>query len=206
MKPQTPATIEEYIAQRPTELQPILNQLRKTILTAAPEATEKISWGMATFVYHGNLVHFSAETKHIGFHPAPSAIEAFQAELSPYSCSKGTVRFLYTQPLPWDLIQRMVSFRVKEQDALAEAKKNGQKAAPPPPVHHPVPEDIAEILEQKSLTEAYHARPPYQRNGYLVWIAQAKRTETREKRLHQMLLELQAGDVYLGAPYRSKPR
>lgn len=204
MESNTPVTIDEYIAQRPTEIQPLLKQLRQTILEAAPDATEKISWGMATFVYHGNLVHFSAETRHIGFHPTPSAIEAFQAELSAYSCSKGTVRFPYTQPLPWDLIKRMVVFRVKEQTALVDAKKTGSKTAPVPRTRYPMPDDIRQTLQQEALTTQYEARPPYQRNDYIGWITRAKRPETRNKRLHQMLLELRTGNAYMGMPYSAK--
>ena len=83
---------------------------------------------MATFDYHGNLVHFSAQKNHIGFHPAPSAIVAFEAELKNYKCSKGTVQFPYAKPLPLDLIRRMVAFRVAEQEQLAGTKKTGQKS------------------------------------------------------------------------------
>lgn len=127
MPQEVPTTIDEYIAGCNPEIQPVLRKLRSAIAEAAPEATEKISWGMATFAYHGNLVHFSAEKKHIGFHPAPSAIEAFRKELADYRCSKGTVQFPYERPLPLDLIGRMVRFRIAEQEALAEEKKQGRK-------------------------------------------------------------------------------
>lgn len=204
MKSNMPVTIDEYIAQRPADIQPILKQLRQTILEAAPDATEKISWGMATFVYHGNLVHFSAETRHIGFHPTPSAIEAFQTELSGYSCSKGTVRFPYTQPLPWNLIKQMVAFRVKEQTALVHANKTGQKATPVSRARYPMPDDVKQALQQEELTAQYEVRPPYQRNDYIGWITRAKRPETRQKRLYQMLQELRTGDAYMGMPYSAK--
>lgn len=118
----TAATIDEYILQYPPEVQERMNTLRSTIREATPAATEKISWGMATFVLHGNLVHFAGRKKHIGFHPAPSAIEAFKAELSEYHSSKGTVQFPYDKPLPLELISKMVRFRVAEQEALAKAK------------------------------------------------------------------------------------
>lgn len=119
---QTATTIDEYILTYPPEIQVILADLRTVIHEAAPEATEKISWGMATFVLHGNLVHFSGAKNHVGFHPAPSAIEAFGGELAEYRCTKGTVQFPYTKSLPLELIRRMVQFRVVEQKAFAEAK------------------------------------------------------------------------------------
>lgn len=133
MEKQQPATIDEYIAACPTELQPRLRELRAAIAAAAPEAVEKISWGMATFTYHGNLVHFSAAKNHIGFHPAPSAIVAFREELSGYSCSKGTVRLPHDQPLPLPLIGRMVCFRVEEQARLAREKAEGKRKSAPRP-------------------------------------------------------------------------
>lgn len=205
MKPSTPATIAEYIAAAPAEVQPQLRQLYKTIVEAAPQATEKISWGMATFVLHGNLVHFSAEKKHIGFHPAPSAIVAFAKELEDYSCSKGTVQLPYEKPLPLALIRRMVAYRVAEQERLAADKQAG-KAAPPRTLRPrwEMPEDVTAALAREGLTEAYRLRPPYQQNDYLGWIARAKQSATREKRLGQMLEELAAGDAYMGQPYRAK--
>lgn len=121
MKP-TATTIDEYILQYPPEVQAKMNALRDTIRQAAPAASEKISWGMATYVLHGNLVHFAGEKNHIGFHPAPSAIEAFKTKLAAYHTSKGTVQFPYDQPLPLELIAKMVRFRAAEQEALATAK------------------------------------------------------------------------------------
>lgn len=134
MEQTTPATIDAYIAGCRLEVQPALKQLRRTIAEAAPRAAEKISWGMATFALHGNLVHFSAAQNHIGFHPAPTAIDAFRAELAGYVCSKGTVRLPYDAPLPLDLIRRMVAFRVAEQERLAavrQAKKRPHPRQPP---------------------------------------------------------------------------
>lgn len=120
MPQEIPATIDAYIAAQPAAAQPRLRQLRETIKKAAPKAAEKISWGMATFTLHGNLVHFSYAKNHIGFHPAPTAIEAFRAELAPYPCSKGTVRFPHDRPVPFDLVDKMVRFRVREQEQPAK--------------------------------------------------------------------------------------
>ena len=106
---------DEYVARCPKQVQRLLLQMRRTIRQAAPQATEKISYGLPTFFLHGNLVHFAAFNKHIGFYPTPSGIAAFQQELSPYKGSKGAVQFPLDKPLPLDLVSRMVRLRVNEQ-------------------------------------------------------------------------------------------
>ena len=107
-------TIEEYILQFPPNVQELLNQLRQTIRETAPDAKEKISYQMPCYYLNGNLVYFAAYKKHIGFYPMPSALEAFQKELSEYKSSKGAVQFPLTSPLPLSLIQDMVRFRISE--------------------------------------------------------------------------------------------
>ena len=107
-------TIDEYIATFPAEVQKLLQEMRSTIRAAAPEAQEKISYQMPTFYLKGNLVHFAAHQKHIGFYPAPTGIEAFQAELAVYKGAKGSVQFPIDQPLPLDLVRRIVEYRVAE--------------------------------------------------------------------------------------------
>lgn len=107
-------TIDEYIATFPENVQDILQEIRKVIRESAPEAEEAISYGMPTFKLNGNLVHFAAYDKHIGFYPAPSGIEAFKDELSPYKGGKGSVQFPIDKPLPLDLVEKIVIFRVKE--------------------------------------------------------------------------------------------
>lgn len=108
-------TVDAYIDAFEGEVKERMIQMRQLILSCSPDITEKISWGMPTFVLNGNLVHFAGETRHMGFHPAPSAIEAFADRLTEYSCSKGTVQFPYDKPMPYELIKEMVLFRVKEQ-------------------------------------------------------------------------------------------
>ena len=107
-------TINEYIATFPEDVQEILEKMRKVIHEAAPEAEETISYGMPTFKLHGNLVHFAAYKKHIGFYPTPSGITAFKEEISGYKSSKGAVQFPLDKPVPYDLVEKMVVFRVKE--------------------------------------------------------------------------------------------
>jgi len=121
------ATVDEYIASFPEEAQAKLRELRAGIRAAAPDAGEKISYQMPTFYLKGNLVYFAAWKKHIGFYAIPSANEAFQDELAAYTVSKGAVQFPLDQPLPVDLITRMVRFRVAENLARAETKARKDK-------------------------------------------------------------------------------
>jgi uncharacterized protein YdhG (YjbR/CyaY superfamily) len=112
-----PPTIDEYIAGFPTEIQEILQKIRTVIKTAAPDATEKISYQMPTFFLSGNLVHFAAFKKHIGLYPTPSGVEAFQEELAPYVKAKGSIQFPLDKPIPYDLISQIVAYRVQENSA-----------------------------------------------------------------------------------------
>ena len=118
-----PATINEFISGLPKDTQKIMQQIRSTIKKAAPDAEETIKYGIPTFVLHGNLVHFSAYKNHIGFYPAPSGIEVFRKELSVYEGAKGSVKFPITEPIPYDLITKIVQFRVKENIQKAGSKK-----------------------------------------------------------------------------------
>ena len=107
-------SIDEYITTFPKEIQIKMEQLRVTIKAAAPEAEEIISYQIPTFYLKGNLVHFAVYKKHIGFYPTPSAIKQFQKELSQYELGKGTIKFPISKTIPFDLIKRIVKFRVKE--------------------------------------------------------------------------------------------
>ena len=117
--------IDEYIAASPEEVQPILQKIRETIHNAAPDAVETISYAMPAFAQHGVLVYFAPFKHHIGFFPTGSGIAAFQGELGDYKTSKGTVQFPLDQPIPYDLIRRIVQFRMKEnlEKAAAKGKK-----------------------------------------------------------------------------------
>ena len=117
-----PQTIDEYITGFPPEVQEVLQKIRMTIHEAAPDATEKISYQMPTFYLKGNLVHFAAFKEHIGFYPVPTGIEKFKKELSVYKQGKGSVQFPLDQPMPYELITKIVKFRVKENLAAAAAK------------------------------------------------------------------------------------
>ncbi|HEX2912719.1 MAG TPA: DUF1801 domain-containing protein [Chloroflexia bacterium] len=121
------STIDEYIALFPEEVRALLESVRNTIKAAAPEAEERISYQMPAFAQHGNLVYFAALKDHIGFYPTGSGIEAFKEELAGYKTTKGSVKFPFDQPLPLDLITRIVQLRVSENLARARAKVAGSK-------------------------------------------------------------------------------
>ena len=120
-KKATPASIDEYIANFPEDVQDILERIRRLVHEIAPGAQEKISYQMPTFTLHGNLVHFAAFQKHIGFYPTPSGTEKFKKEIASYKAAKGSIQFPLDQPIPYELITKIVKFRVQEN--LAKAKK-----------------------------------------------------------------------------------
>lgn len=122
-----PKNIDEYIAGFPKDIQKLLQKIRLTIREAAPDAEEAIRYQIPTFVLKGNLIHFAAFKNHIGLYPAPRAIEEFKEELSEYEGAKGTVRFPLDQPIPFDLISRIVKFRVQDNLERAEAKRKKKK-------------------------------------------------------------------------------
>lgn len=109
-----PVNIDEYIAGCPVEHQETLRKIRLTIRQAAPDATEKISYQMPSFHLHGILVYFALFKKHIGFFPTGSGIKAFENEVPELITGKGTIQFPLNQPIPFDLIKRIVEFRVAE--------------------------------------------------------------------------------------------
>lgn len=124
MKTTTVETIDAYIATFPKDIQKLLKKMRTTIRKAAPDAEETISYAIPTFKLNGNLVHFAAFKNHIGFYPAPRGIEAFEKELSAYKGAKGSVQLPLDQPLPLDLISRIVRYRVKQN---LEKARTGKK-------------------------------------------------------------------------------
>lgn len=122
----TSSKIDDYIARFPPDVQQLLKQVRATIKETAPEAQETIKYAMPAFVLQGDLVYFAAFKTHIGFYATPTAHESFQAELSAYKTGKGSVQFPLDQPMPLDLIARMVAFRVQqnlEKTALKTKKQ-----------------------------------------------------------------------------------
>ncbi|MCL4416530.1 MAG: DUF1801 domain-containing protein [Actinobacteria bacterium] len=107
-------TIDDYIKTFPKDVQNILEKMRQTIRKVAPDAIEAISYQMPTFKLNGkNLVHFAAWKNHIGFYPTPSGTEVFKKELLPYKMAKGSIQFPIKESIPYDLVKKIVIFRMK---------------------------------------------------------------------------------------------
>jgi uncharacterized protein YdhG (YjbR/CyaY superfamily) len=121
-------SIDEYIAACPPEVRPVLQKVRAAVSRAAPDAKEKISYGMPTFTLEGILVHFAAFKAHIGFYPPVRGDEELMRDIAPYAGPKGNLRFPLDERIPYGLIGRIVKARVRENRQLAEArrKKAGQ--------------------------------------------------------------------------------
>lgn len=115
-------SIDDYIAAFPPDVQDMLQRVRATIRRAAPGAEETIRYQIPTFTLNGNLVHFAAYKHHIGLYPAPRGDAGFERELARYAGGKGTVRFPLDQAIPYDLIRRIVRFRVEENRKKAAAR------------------------------------------------------------------------------------
>jgi uncharacterized protein YdhG (YjbR/CyaY superfamily) len=116
-------SIEEYVALFPKNIQAVLQTLRTTIKSAAPDAEERISYRMPTFFLKKNLVHFAAFKNHIGFFPTSSGVRAFEKELSKYNHSTGSIQFPLDKPLPLALVRKIVKFRVSENLRIAVIRK-----------------------------------------------------------------------------------
>jgi uncharacterized protein YdhG (YjbR/CyaY superfamily) len=122
MKSTHAENIDAYIAEFPKDTQKILKEIRATIKKAAPKAEEAIKYAIPTYVLNGNLVHFAAYKNHIGFYPAPMGIEAFKEETAPYEAGKGTLQFPLDKPIPFNLITKIVKFRVERNMEKVKAK------------------------------------------------------------------------------------
>jgi uncharacterized protein YdhG (YjbR/CyaY superfamily) len=123
MPTRAPKSIDEYVAGSPSEVQAILTRIRKTIRAAAPDAEELISYRMPAFRLHEILVYFAAFKAHIGFYPPVSGDASLEKALSPYAGPKGNLKFPLDQPIPYDLIKRIVLLRVKQDRSRVEARK-----------------------------------------------------------------------------------
>lgn len=121
------ADVKAYIAAQPKPVQPLLKLLRDTIRKAAPEAEEIISYGMPAYKYKGVLCYFAVHKAHVGFYPTASPIVKFKKQLAGYTFAKGSVQFPFETGIPVDLVQQMVVFRAKENEAKAAAKVKKKK-------------------------------------------------------------------------------
>jgi len=117
-------TVDEYISTFRASTKKILQDIRKTIKQAAPQAEDVISYNMPASKLNGILVYYAAYEKHVGFYPTASGIEVFKNELGDYKFSKGAIQFPIDKPMPFDLITKIVKFRMKETQEKEKAKKN----------------------------------------------------------------------------------
>jgi len=122
METKKPENVNEYIGSFPNDVQEILERIRMTIQKAAPDAKEKISYSMPAFEQNGIVVYFAAFKNHIGLYALPTGNEAFKGEFSSYKSGKGSVQFPFNQPIPYELIMKIVKFRVKENLEKAKNK------------------------------------------------------------------------------------
>ena len=123
-----PETVDQYIAAFPADVKKRMQQLRKTIKAAAPKADEMISYQMPGYKYFGMLVYFAGYKNHIGFYPGAGGVLEFYKELSSFKSAKGSVQFPHDRPIPYDIIGKIVRFRVKQnEDKFSLKKSNGKK-------------------------------------------------------------------------------
>ena len=123
-----PETVDQYIAAFPADVKKRMQQLRKTIKAAAPKADELISYQMPGYKYFGMLVYFAAYKNHIGFYPGAGGVLEFYKKLSSFKSAKGSVQFPHDRPIPYDIISKIVKFRVKQNEEKISLKKsNGKK-------------------------------------------------------------------------------
>jgi uncharacterized protein YdhG (YjbR/CyaY superfamily) len=202
MQERQAATVDEYLEALTERDRNVLQKLRKAIKAAAPEAEETISYRMPTFKYHGMLVSFAAFKDHLSlFVMSPSVMKAHAEELQGYDTSKGTIRFTTEKPPPVPPVKKLVKARVEENLSLRE---KGYRRRSTKRVRHPMPDYVERELEGRGLMDAYKQPPPYQRNDYVGWITTARQEATRQRRLEQMLEELERGDAYMKMPYKPK--
>ena len=118
-------SVDEYFSTFPASTQNILAAVRETIMAAAPQASEVISYNMPAIKMHGVLVYYAAYKEHIGFYPTASPIQIFKDDLSPYKWSKGAIQFPIGEPMPFHLIGKIVKFRMQED--LEKLKRKAAK-------------------------------------------------------------------------------
>jgi uncharacterized protein YdhG (YjbR/CyaY superfamily) len=122
-----PTNVENYIDRFPPKVQVILERIRDTVRKNAPDAEEIISYRMPAFRQNGILVYFAAFKKHIGLFPPVSGDPAIEKAIAPYAGPKGNLQFPLDQPIPYELIGRIVKLRVKQNPAKAKKKQSANR-------------------------------------------------------------------------------
>ncbi len=169
-------TIDEYHDQQSGAIQVILQLLRQAIRQAAHQATEVISYGMPAFKQNKVLVYYAAGKNHIGFYPTPDPIVHFKKELEGYKTSKGAIQFPISENLPWDLIRRIVEFRLVTDTALAKSTSSKLRNVTEKPtdipayhaIQNPVHKEICEILYRNISKHLSHTEEKLW-HGHPVW-------------------------------------
>src|SRR5688500_7337684 len=110
MKSPTASNVDEYISGYPADVRIVLEDIRRTVREAVPEAEETIRYGMPTYLLNGHLVYFAGYARHVGFYPAPRNHPTFEEELAPYASGRGTLKFPLNRPVPLDLIRRLTLY------------------------------------------------------------------------------------------------
>jgi uncharacterized protein YdhG (YjbR/CyaY superfamily) len=124
MQMNKPGNVQEYIGGFPHSTRQLLEQVRETILKAAPGAEEGISYGMPAYKLSGKpLVYFGGFANHIGFYATPTGHRQFEKQLAGYRQGKGSVQFPLDEPMPLALVARIVKFRMKENLEMSKQKK-----------------------------------------------------------------------------------
>ena len=124
----THTSIDAYIAASPPAVQPVLMKIRSVIRKAAPDAEETISYQMPAFRQHGILLYFAAFKQHIGLYPPVRGDARLEKAVAPYAGDKGNLRFPLDQPIPFELIERIARFRVRQDGADAEARRKKRRS------------------------------------------------------------------------------
>lgn len=123
MKGATPKNMDQYIAEFPAEIRQLLQTIRETVHSVAPQAEETIKYAMPTFTLNGNLIHFAAYKNHIGIYPVPRGEESFKKSLAAYEGEKSTMRIPLDEPLPLLLISKIVKYNVKRNQLKVKVEK-----------------------------------------------------------------------------------
>jgi uncharacterized protein YdhG (YjbR/CyaY superfamily) len=122
-----PSTIDEYIKTCPAHVRPILQKIRRTVRTEAPDAIEMISYRMPAFRLHGILIYFAAFKRHIGLYPPISGDAILMKQIKLYASPKGNLKFPLNKPIPYALIRRIIKLRIKQIKGRINSKKNKMK-------------------------------------------------------------------------------
>lgn len=121
-------TVDDYVASFPESIQKLMQTYRSIIKEVLPEASERISWGMPTFYYYGNVIHFAGHKSHMGIYPGADAVAHFQEELRDYKTSKGSIQVPYGQEIPVSLIQKMTCYSA-QQNEMSQIRRSKEKVS-----------------------------------------------------------------------------